>query len=278
MPKRQKIKSQKQSVLKNWASAHPVSAAIIILLCIPGVLAIIAALIFGIYLLIDTSVESIERRTLATTVEKEAIAKRAEKERIFDNAHQHKIDVLKSAGVISLQDKSYSSKLDICGMAAIEGGWMATDWTQYCTLKYADLLSTSLSREEILSRLSSHSETTSLFGEAATGRFVKVCDKLYNLYGAQDRGSLNYYIWTVDTQDRGDECFLPTQKNGEFGWIITDSETRIVRSFKTNDVDRSKTYIGVFSDNEYYRSKRLGCYGYLFCESPFEAPKSGFGS
>ena len=274
MLKRQKSKSQKQSVFKNWIKVHPIHTLLLLVASIPVIIVLVLLVSFSV----NTLLESMQRDKLATTTEKEAIAARAEKEQTFDSAHQYKIDVLKSVGVVSLQDKSYSSKLDICGMAAIEAGWVATDWTQYCTLKYADILPTSLSREEILLRLSSHIEAASLFGEAATGRFVKVCDKLYNLYGAHDRGSLNYYTWDVNADDRSNECFLPTQKNGEFGWIVTDSdsETRTVHSFKTSDVDRSKNYIGVFTDKEYYRSKRLGCYGHIFCEPPFEMPQSGF--
>lgn len=272
--KHRKSKSQRKAAFKNWTETHRTATTLLIIVSVPVVIVLIIAIIF----LAKITAESLERQTLAIATKNEAITARAAKEQTFNTAHQHKIDILKSAGVVSLQDTTYSSKLDTCGMAAIEAGWVATDWTQYCTLKYADILPTSLSREEILSRLSSHIETASLFGEAATGRFIKVCDELYKLYNTRDRSSLNYYTWGVDAQNRSNECFLPTQKNGEFGRIITDSdsETRVVRSFKTSDVDRSKNYIGVFSDKEYYRSKRLGCYGHIFCEPPFEMPQSGF--
>lgn len=274
MPRRQKSKSNKQSAFQTWTSTHPLLTALLILLSSFVGIVLFLAMLIGSYFLVTRSIDSAQRHALATTIEKEVISARAEKESGFDAAHQHKVDVLKSAGIVSEEDQAYSAKFDVCGMASVDRGWVATDWTQYCQFEYADILPTVLSREEIVSRLSSQPETLSLFGEVATGHYVKACGELYEL---SHRRSLNYYVWSVDSQGNLSKCGLAADKNGNYKSRNTDSpDIQTERTFRTSNLDTGKFYIGVFSDNEYYRSGRLGCSGNMFCNSPFEKPQSGF--
>ena len=273
MPRRQKSKSKKQSAFQSWTHAHPGLTTLLILISIP---VIIAGIVVAIYFT-NVAIDKIERRTLAVSVEKGAIAARAEKEQSADNAHQHKIDVLKITGVIVPDAQTFSSKLDICSLGSTVQGWVAKDWTQYCRFAYADILPTTLSRDEIISKLSSHIETANLFGEAQTERFTKICDDLYQLNHAQ---SLYYYTWSVDAADRSGSCGVPAPESSVAGSITAgwQDETRTVRTFSASDVDKTKTYIGVFTSTTYYRSEQLGCHGFMFCEPPFEMPQSGFRS
>lgn len=271
MPKRQKSKSKKPTAFKTWTRAHPNITTLLIIISIP---VIIAAIVAGVYFT-NVALDAIKRQALAATVEKGAVAARVEKEQLFDNSHQHKIDVLRADGVIAQDEKAFSSKLDVCGMGATVQGWVAKDWAQYCMLRYTDILPTTLSREEVISKLSSHIETASLFGQAATGKYMKTCDDLYQLNYSR---SLYYYTWAVDVADRSSSCGVPAPESSEAGSIVAGwhEETHTVRTFNASDVDKTKAYIGVFSDNKYYRSDDLGCYGFLFCSPPFELPQSGF--
>jgi hypothetical protein len=273
MPKHQKPKAKKQSAFKTWTQTHPGITTLLIIISIPAIIILIIAAVYST----NVALDAIERHTLAVNAEKGAIAARAEKEQSIDNAHQHKIDVLKSLGIVTLEGEAFSSKIDACGLGSTVQGWVAKDWAQYCRLGHTDLLPTTLSRDEIVSRLSSHIETSALFGEVNAGRFTKVCDELYELNHTR---SLYYYTWTVGAADRSGSCGVPAPDSSVAGSIAAGwhEEVHTVRTFNAADIDKTKTYIGVFSSNTYYQSEQLGCFGFLFCEPPFELPQSGFRS
>lgn len=256
-------KRRSKSKARRWSSRQ-YSAMTIVLLILVFILCI-----FG-YVVISKYIKNANARN-------NVIAARQNKEPEFDQARDYRLAVLSSAGLLDKKVADYSSKVDVCYITHSSQGWMAANWYQECYVRYVDLFSTSLNRDDVSEKLHSATKAKKIPAndiDYLTGG----CGVIYsNNDGALGVSHLKLNTTNEQSKTNIDECQLPDQLQGPFRvGVFLDEQLskKTLRSFK--DIDRSKNYILLESDNDYY-DEDLGCaWGMFFCNSPRMSPITGF--
>lgn len=202
---------------------------------------------------------------------------RTSQEPIYDKDRFKKIQALHDMGIIGTTTPAYSSKIDACYVTHNDTGWVAANWYQDCYIRYTDLFPIVLSRSNVEQKLESSKDTPNLFGNLETFR-PKNCGALYR--NDSYKPTLIYLNWNIENAEKGVNCKIPKQTQDTFtvrGPIVLDKEltTKIERSFNVDDIDQTKRYLFVQSDNYYYHES-LGCGIGILCPSPREKPLTGF--
>lgn len=195
----------------------------------------------------------------------------------YEAIRSAKIDALYEGFVISDKTPTYSSKIDACYVTHSDSGWVTTSYYQDCYIRYVDLYSTTLNRNEIEQRLGSIHQVRGLFGEPGLSN-SKICGSLYE---DNYKITLSFLTWQVSAKVADElNCKVPKQTQSTFtlkGPIILDEnlKTRFARFFDENKIDQSKQYVMMQSDNYYY-NESLGCAVGFLCPSPRAEPITGF--
>lgn len=193
----------------------------------------------------------------------------------FDSQQSNLINTLYSSGVITNSAPTYSAKVDYCYFTSEKKDKFNTvNWKQNCSLRYFDILETTLKREEILHKLASNADVTNVFGEpypydlGGNGK----CDPIYrssNNYSA----TLSLLDWSRDN-NTSCKIYDPSQNNTvNFG----PNTFKVIRGYDVANVDKSKSYLYVSRDNTYF-TKSLGCgaKGLFGCSEPISEPITDF--
>lgn len=258
------------------------TAKLVTLITISSVLFV--ALSFGAYLFIIAKINeaSIKRTEQAVT------AFRERHDQTGGIARLKTINTLREAGVILADDEhvNYASRFDTCFLAGVSAGWIYTSWDQKCNMRYVDIFETSLSLNDIQSRLrqknvkvedptdeyesyardSACTPKTLRIGEISATIVYVPAGKFESSEGKNSAGQL---------------CMPPYQTMGatsDTQTIVEGSNYSITQkyyAFKEADIDFSKAYVYTVREDTYYTEK-LGCTGFIFCDSPREKPITGF--
>lgn len=207
-------------------------------------------------------------------------AARRTNEPVYEKLRLARIILLANGGIISSSSPDYSAKTDVCYVNDQEQGWTSTNWFQDCYVRYVDLFSTALSRQEVADKLSTIPDSQDLFGDMRSNTLSKTCDTLTTENGKPLLGFLDTQLPTPQ-KDRY-ECKIPGLIQGVWsvnGPIILDDKLKNFshseRSFMESDVDTKKHYITLQGDGYYYHEE-LGCGSPLFCSSPRKQPITDF--
>ncbi|QQG51202.1 MAG: hypothetical protein HZB75_01715 [Candidatus Saccharibacteria bacterium] len=209
-----------------------------------------------------------------SNIKAKVLKSKNESEMLFDESRGLQISALVKAGVLSSSTPDYSSKLDVCYVTHSDQGWVASNWYQDCYIRYVDLFSTLLDRRDVDEKL----KKGRISGTPYDALNKKACDVVYE-QGSDS--SLSYLNWQVDSAQQAQyNCRVPKPTQNSFttrGPILLDRElvTFSERSFSPEEVDKSKHYIAIESDNFYYHES-LGCGMGFLCSSPRERAITGF--
>ena len=190
----------------------------------------------------------------------------------YDTTREMRISKLVDAGVIVNETPNYSRKADICRLAGQQQGWVTKNWAQYCEFKYIDLFETTLTRDELIQRIDAVADSSTLFG-TVYHRYETTTTKCDNLY----RSSHNSVLSFLDGS-RGNNLQCAFSPVDQSSGSLEHQAVNIIRDFDIDDIDRSKSYIQLQS-NEMYFNQKIGCGKSEFmasCSSPIKSPVSGF--
>lgn len=205
---------------------------------------------------------SVSTRLATRAAHDKVAAARADAERTLDQALSDKIALLKRAGVVDAAIAS--SKIDKCRTTSEDRGWIPQNWRQDCSLHYAEGFTTSLSREQVISRLQADPDTEALFGEAYTPRST--------------RGQPTCSIFRKDRQDN--LIFRPARTTSMHSTCEVPEDDRArsreaiqaFREFDPKAIDDSQNQVWVVFQENYYQ-ENLGCGGIpIWCSNPRSEP------
>jgi len=191
----------------------------------------------------------------------------------FDLQQNRRIQTLYDAGVITSPTPTYSAKIDSCFFVPdVVGKFNVTDWKQNCSLRYIDFMETSLTREEILQKLSLNPQVSDLFGIPYIYEHGKdgKCDPIYQVDYSP---SLHFQDWSRNNNLLC-KMYEPSSASKSH-----DGNTKInlIRSYDLKDVSTDKSYLLINEETDYF-SKSLGCgaLGLFGCGEPVKEPITDF--
>jgi len=193
----------------------------------------------------------------------------------FDSVQANQISALYNAGVINSPTPTYSAKVDYCYFTSQKKDKFNTiNWSQGCSLRYFDILETSLTRDEILQKLALSADVPSTFGEPYLYNLGEggKCDPIYR-DTTNSSSSLTFLDWSRD-KNLSCKIYDPSKNNTtNFG----PNTFKTIRSYSIESVDRKKSYLYIGEDNNYF-DKSLGCgsKGLFGCSEPISEPITDF--
>ncbi len=236
-------------------------------------ISILLLIVVGLVLFFSGTLNTLNVLLNSQSIKNEQRNARVASEANFDLQQSKKIQTLYEAGVINNPTPTYSAKIDSCFFASeIKNKFNTVNWNQKCSLRYVDFMETSLTREEILYKLTLNSNVASLFGEPYPYNLGKneKCDPIYRVSYSP---SLHFQDWS-----RGNNlsCQVYNPASGSTGYS-GKSKVNLIRSYDIKDISTDKSYLFISKDNDYF-SKSLGCgsKGLFGCSKPISEPITDF--
>lgn len=236
----------------------------------------LATLLILIFVISYTGILQTANLTLnSSSIKNEIEQVRKVAEPNFDSQQSNLISALYATGVITNSAPTYSAKVDYCYFTSDKKDKFNTvNWNQNCTLRYIDILETTLTRDEILQKLASNSDVPNLFGEPYLYDLGKngKCDPIYR--SSDNRSTtLSLLDWSREN-NTSCQIYDPSKNNTvNFG----PNSFKVIRGYDVKNVDKSKSYLYISRDNTYF-TKSLGCGSKdLFgCREPISEPITVF--
>lgn len=242
------------------------------------------AISFGAYLFIVAKMNEVSIKL----TEQAVIEARERHDQTDGIARLKTINTLREAKAILADDENvnYASRFDTCFLAGMSAGWVYTSWDQECRMRYVDIFETSLSLNAIQANLRQMNVTV----EESTDEYKfyghnSVCTPQALRIGETTATIVYVPAGKLESSEgknsAGQLCMPPYQTMGATSddqTIVEGSNYSITQkyySFKESDMNFSKAYVYTIRDNNYYTEK-LGCAGFIFCDSPREKPIAGF--
>ncbi|HEX7483985.1 MAG TPA: hypothetical protein VF281_02430 [Candidatus Saccharimonadales bacterium] len=262
--KKQKIVTAPNSRKSTAQQKHPISYHAI------AILTVIVILGLSIVAFLDYSgISSSIRLTFSSEdIRQQMTSARKTLEPKFDIEQEERLETLYRAGVISSPIPTHSAKIDKCTLySKTKEKFTTINWTQHCTIRYADVLETSLTRDQILEKLTADNDTSQIFGQPTTytASLGATCDNLY--YDERHTSTLNFLDWSRGNNLRC-QLYNPSTEL---------STANVLHTYNSADVIREKSYLTVTKDNEYFVAS-LGCgkKDLFGCEKPTQDPITDF--
>ncbi len=176
------------------------------------------------------------------------------------------------------------SKKDICFIAHNDSGWMATDYYQECYIRYVQLFTTDLTKDEIIQKLQSNTQranlstktvVNSLFGDVEPSSYATEKYAQCVVYKQNYSPSVVYIPAGFDASkyEFPQDCEAPSKTDVPGpAYAMADLSVKTYQDIDPSLVDTSKIQLWTIYTSKYYE-ENLGCgVGILFCESPRSKP------
>lgn len=196
-------------------------------------------------------------------------------ESYVDGKVDEAIDTLQKSGVVI--DRLGSSKVDVCYIDY--RGKSPDSWYQDCYLRYVEGFSTSLTIDEVRSKLLSNPRSISIFGNDSskmqTNPDYLYCT-LFDRFNHTDDYRTELQMIPANTKGGYGECEIPDllQSYGSVKGHIKLSDELSVKEYNTFDsssIDNSQNQIWLMFNKHYYHEE-LGCVKTIVCTKPRSKP------
>lgn len=176
------------------------------------------------------------------------------------------INELEKMGITS--SPTYNSAADICYIDHQDMGWFTRNWYEQCYLHFVSGFTTSLSRDEVMQKISENPTLSSYFSRILSPKGLgssvgKDCVLLDSNNGAE----IIYIPANYQPGRRDYKCTIDLTKGSDSGALSTKPSVKIYYSFDRNTVDSTRNQVWLIYD-EYYYNQDLGCSMKPLCLQP----------